>query len=67
MVLALTQPFGDDDRVQRVLLVGDGDFLSNAQIGTYGNGAIGLRLTRWLSNEEALLELPPPTQTRPRA
>jgi hypothetical protein len=47
------------DREQRVLVVGDGDFLSNAQLGAAGNRALGMRLLRWLSHEEALLELPP--------
>jgi hypothetical protein len=59
VVLALTRQLDDGDRVQRVLVVGDGDFLSNAQIGTQGNGALGLKLLRWLSGEEGLLALPP--------
>lgn len=59
VVLALTRPLGEDGRVQRVLLVGDGDFLSNAQIGSYGNRELGLRMLRWLSGEDGLLALPP--------
>ena len=59
VVLALTRPLGDDGRTQRVLVVGDGDFLSNAQIGAYGNRALGIRMLRWLSGEEGLLALPP--------
>ncbi len=63
VVLALTRPLGEDGRVQRVLLVGDGDFLSNAQLGAFGNRALGLKLLRWLSGEDGLLPLPP----RPKA
>lgn len=59
VVLALTRTLGEGDRVQRVLVVGDGDFLSNAQIGTQGNSALAIRLLRWLSGEEGLLPLPP--------
>lgn len=59
VVLALTRPLEDGERMQRVLVVGDGDFLSNAQIGTEGNGALAVKLLRWLSGEEGLLALPP--------
>ncbi len=59
VVLALTRSLEEGGRTQRVLVVGDGDFLSNAQIGTQGNGALGIKLLRWLSGEEGLLALPP--------
>jgi hypothetical protein len=59
VVLALTRPVGDEGRVQRMLVVGDGDFLSNANLGAYGNRALGLKLLRWLSGEDGLLPLPP--------
>lgn len=58
VVLALTRPIGDAGRVQRVLVVGDGDFLSNAQLGAYGNRALGVNMLRWLSGESGLLALP---------
>jgi hypothetical protein len=58
VILALTRPRGGDGRDQRVLLVGDGDFLSNAQLGAYGNRDLGLKLIRWVSGEEDLLPLP---------
>lgn len=57
---------GASDREQRVLVVGDGDFLSNAQLGTQGNRALGMALLHWLSGGERLLELPPlPTAAEP--
>ena len=62
VVLALTRPLGDQGRIQRVLVVGDGDFLSNAQLGAFGNRALGLKLLRWVSGEDGLLPLPPVPQ-----
>ncbi len=59
VVLALTRSLPEAEREQRVLVVGDGDFLSNAHLGTHGNRALGMRLLRWLSSGEGLLELPP--------
>jgi ABC-type uncharacterized transport system involved in gliding motility auxiliary subunit len=59
VVLALTRSIVEGGTVQRVLVVGDGDFLSNAQIGAHGNGALGIKMLRWLSGEEGLLALPP--------
>lgn len=58
VILALTRQLDDGERAQRVLVVGDGDFLSNAQIGAQGNQALGLKLLRWLSGEEGYLALP---------
>lgn len=59
VVLALTRSLPGNDKTQRVVVVGDGDFLSNAQIGSYGNKALGLHLLRWLSDDQDLLDLPP--------
>jgi hypothetical protein len=55
---ALNQDRSGVGREQRVLVVGDGDFLSNAQLGAYGNRDLGLKLIRWVSGEEDLLPLP---------
>lgn len=43
---------------QRVAVIGDGDFLSNAYLGNGGNLDLGVNLVRWLANEDALLEIP---------
>ncbi len=67
VILALTRPRSAENQKgvtgiqgeQRVVVTGDGDFLSNAQLGSYGNRALGMRLLGWLSRDEALLELPP--------
>ena len=39
---------------QRVMLIGDGDFLSNAALERGANRALGLRLLRWLSGVEMM-------------
>ncbi|MBK1648174.1 GldG family protein [Rhabdochromatium marinum] len=40
---------------QRLVLIGDGDFLSNAALERGANRALGLRLLRWLSGVELML------------
>lgn len=57
--LALSRGGVDGAREQRVLVVGDGDFLANAFLGNGGNRELGLRLVRWLLEEDRLLEVPP--------
>lgn len=59
VVLALTRPIPEQGREQRVLVVGDGDFASNAQIGAYGNRALALALFAWLVEPGDLTALPP--------
>lgn len=44
---------------QRVVVLGDGDFLSNSFLGNGGNRAFGMRIFDWLLGDEELLELPP--------
>ncbi len=44
---------------QRVVVVGDVDFLSNAVVGNAGNLDLGLNLVRWLTENDALLDIPP--------
>ena len=44
---------------QRVVVIGDGDFLSNSYLGNGGNLALGLNLVRWLTADDHLLQIPP--------
>ncbi len=39
---------------QRVVVIGDGDFLSNRFLGNGGNRVLGTRLVHWLLGDEAL-------------
>lgn len=43
---------------QRVVVVGDGDFLSNAFLGSGGNLELGFNMVNWLASDEALLDIP---------
>ena len=54
--LALTRGRGDGE--QRLVVIGDGDFLSNAFLGNGGNLELGLRLVRWLAGDDRMLEIP---------
>lgn len=46
------------DKTQRVIVLCDGDFLSNTYIGNGGNLDLGINLLRWLSGDEGLLDIP---------
>ena len=43
---------------QRVFVVGDGDFLSNAYLGNAGNMDLGLSIVNWLSHDDRFLSIP---------
>jgi ABC-type uncharacterized transport system involved in gliding motility auxiliary subunit len=46
---------------QRVVVVGDGDFLANAYIGNVGNLDLGLRMINWLAHDDRFIEIPAKT------
>ncbi len=46
------------EREQRVLVIGDGDFLSNNYLANAGNLDLGLALVRWLTSNEQMLGIP---------
>ncbi len=46
------------DKQQRVLVVGDGDFLSNTYVGNSGNMELGMRMINWLSSDDSLISIP---------
>ena len=45
-------------REQRAIVIGGGDFLSNAFLANAGNRELGLRLIRWLAEDERQLVIP---------
>lgn len=45
-------------RKQRLVVIGDGDFLANAYLGNGGNLDLGLNLVRWLTGDDSLLDIP---------
>jgi ABC-type uncharacterized transport system involved in gliding motility auxiliary subunit len=46
---------------QRIVVVGDGDFLSNTYIGNVGNLDMGLRLVNWLIHDDKFIDIPAKT------
>lgn len=46
---------------QRVIVTGDGDFLSNQYLGNVGNLDLGMNIVNWLSEDEHLLAIPAKT------
>ena len=51
------------DKQQRIIIVGDGDFLSNTYVGNTGNLELGLRFANWLSADDDLISIPAKTAT----
>ncbi|MCU0834852.1 MAG: GldG family protein [Chromatiaceae bacterium] len=54
LALALTRQAPSGEGEQRLLVLGDGDFLSNAHLETAGNRALGLAMVHWLTSPVAL-------------
>ncbi len=59
LALALTKTTTGGDK-QRVVIVGDGDFLANSFIDNLGNQEFGRRLLEWLAADDALVDLAVP-------
>ncbi|HEY8219044.1 MAG TPA: DUF4350 domain-containing protein, partial [Methylobacter sp.] len=54
---ALTRDL-DKKKQQRIVVVGDGDFLSNVYLGNVGNLDIGLRMINWLIHDDRFINVP---------
>ena len=48
----------EDGGEQRVAVIGDGDFLSNAYLGNGGNLTLGMNLINWLSHDDRFIDIP---------
>ena len=46
---------------QRVIVIGDGDFLSNTYFANNGNGELGSRMINWLNNDDDFILIPSKT------
>ncbi len=46
------------EREQRIVVVGDGDFLANAYLQNSGNQDLGVRLVEWLAREDRMISVP---------
>lgn len=51
---------------QRIVIMGDGDFLSNTYLGNGANLELGLNILNWLVLDEALIMIPPRAVPDPR-
>lgn len=61
---------GDDDaggdnaerlRNQRVVVIGDGDFLANTHLGNGGNLDLGMNIINWLTSDDSFIAIPAKT------
>ncbi len=57
---ALTRDINKDTQ-QRIVVVGDGDFLSNTYLGNVGNLDMGLRIINWLIHDDNFIDIPAKT------
>lgn len=46
---------------QRIVVTGDGDFLSNTYLGNGGNLDLGLNIINWLAHDDSLISVPAKT------
>ena len=47
----------DEPAEQRVVVIGDGDFLSNTYLGNGGNLGLGLNMVHWLSHDDVFIDI----------
>ena len=45
-------------KTQRVVVIGDGDFLSNAFLGNQGNQQLGENIFNWLTHDDSFIDIP---------
>ncbi|MBI4808670.1 MAG: GldG family protein [Nitrosomonadales bacterium] len=57
--LAVTLQRNVNDREQRIVVVGNGNFLANTYSGNGGNLDLGINMVNWLANEEQLIIVQP--------
>ncbi len=48
----------NNTREQRIIVMGDGDFLSNTFLGNAGNLSMGINIFNWLSHDEQFIAIP---------
>lgn len=48
----------NDNKTQRIVVLGDGDFISNAYLGNQGNQAFGENIMNWLTHDDNFIDIP---------
>ena len=61
LAVALQRSLEATEDEQRALVVGDGDFLSNAYLGNGANLDLGMNMLNWLSRDDQLIAIPSKT------
>lgn len=67
--IAVSRSLGEDEATddtngglekgtQRVVVIGNGDFLSNTFLGNAGNLELGMNIVNWLASDDALIAIP---------
>ena len=51
----------DKTKTQRVVVMGDGDFMSNAYLGNQGNQQMAENILNWLTHDDNFINIPEPT------
>jgi len=46
------------ERTQRIVVIGDGDFISNTHLGMQGNMAMGESIFNWLAHDDNFIDIP---------
>ncbi len=52
------QSTGVKSTTQRIVVIGDGDFLSNAYLGNGGNLKMGMNIINWLAHDDNFIDIP---------
>ncbi len=56
---ALTREIkGNNPHQQRIVVIGDGDFLANTFLGNVGNMDMGMRIFNWLTHDDQFIDIP---------
>ncbi len=55
---AETAQNNQNKKTQRVVVIGDGDFISNAYLGNQGNQALGENILNWLTHDDSFIDIP---------
>jgi len=50
----------DHSKTQRVVVMGDGDFISNTYLGNQGNQQMGDNILNWLTHDDNFINIPEP-------
>ena len=60
MALSIKKPGKEntEDKQQRIIVMGDGDFIANAYLGNQGNQDMGYNIINWLSHDDKFISIP---------